>query len=158
MASLWLNYSSGGLSDKTFVKFWSNFHNLLESRIKSNLHADEPEWEQIEISTKKCEDVENGPAAISVPVCLPEYPTLYKTVPIWETIALFFFTLKFSIQTHTMLTENKIFFSELNLLQISRVCWLLSSFLAWKEFDEYLSVVCSGPFNVCLPLIEQIHK
>ena len=87
LAALWLNYSSGGLSDETFVKFWSNFHNLLESRIKSNLHADEPEWEQIEISTKKCEDVENGPAAISVPVCLPEYPTLYKTVPVWETIA-----------------------------------------------------------------------
>ena len=71
LAALWLNYSSGGLSDETFVKFWSNFHNLLESRIKSNLHADEPEWEQIEISTKRCEDVENGPAAISVPVCLP---------------------------------------------------------------------------------------
>ena len=47
MVSFWLKYSFEGFSDETFVKFWSNFLNLSESRIKSNLHANEPEAEQI---------------------------------------------------------------------------------------------------------------
>ena len=47
VGNFWLKYSFEGFSDETFVKFWSNFLNLSESRIKSNLHANEPEWEQI---------------------------------------------------------------------------------------------------------------
>ena len=35
------------MDGETFVKFWSNFLNLFASRIKSNLHANEAEWEQI---------------------------------------------------------------------------------------------------------------